>query len=205
MILEVAGGEAFEVVDKYNGDEESRTISFTKAYVNNLLGVNLSKDEINNILDRFEYKYEEKEDVYNVIVSPLRLDLVGPHDMAEEIGRIYGYDKVVPVLPKIDFGIKENDTWAKINFTKNYLSNNGYREVMNYTFVDKGDVEIMASASDKNFLRTNLTDGLNKSFELNKLNAPILGYEEIKIFEVGTIFPDGKEIINVCFKDKKEI
>jgi len=81
----------------------------------------------------------------------------------------------------------------------------GYSEVMTSSFSKKGEVEVLASASDKNFLRTNLTDGLKESLKLNQSNAALLGLDEIKIFEIGTIFKKGGEEMHVCYGNKKEI
>ena len=44
-------------------------------------------------------------------------------------------------------------------------------------------------ASNLGFLRTNLSDGIQKSLNLNEKNAPLLGVDEIKIFEIGKVFP----------------
>jgi phenylalanyl-tRNA synthetase beta subunit len=85
------------------------------------------------------------------------------------------------------------------------LLNDGYSEVMTYVFRDKGEVEVLASASDKKFLRTNLTDGLKESLKLNQINAPLLGMNEIKIFEIGTVFKKSGEEIHVAFANKKEV
>ena len=81
----------------------------------------------------------------------------------------------------------------------------GYSEVMTYTFCNKGDVEVLASASDKTRLRTNLADGLKASYQLNKNNMALLGMNEIKIFEIGTVFSKNNEQINVATADKKGI
>jgi phenylalanyl-tRNA synthetase beta chain len=205
LIKEVAGGEVSEFIDIYDNNEEVHEINFTENYLENMLGLKIPTDSINDILDRFGYKYTNDEGLYKVTIPYLRLDISGPHDMVEEIGRIYGYDKIIPILPKIDFNIKENKIWKNINITKDYLANLGYREVMNYAFSNKGEVEVMASASDKNFLRTNLTDGIKKSYELNKFNLPLLDCKEIKIFEIGTIFLKDAEEIRVAYGDKKEI
>ncbi len=66
-------------------------------------------------------------------------------------------------------------------------------------------MEVLASASDKKFLRTNLTDGLKESLKLNQLNLPLLGRKEVKIFEVGTVFKKDKEEVHVAFTEKKEV
>jgi len=205
LILEVAGGEAGELVDVYQGQEISKNIQFTRNYLNNLLGLEIPPAAIDDILHRFNYNFKLEGETYQVEISPLRLDLTGPHDLAEEIGRIYGYEKIIPTLPQADFHRQASLVWSQINLAKAYLSSQGFSEVMNYTFANKGEVEIMASASDKNFLRTNLIDGLKKSFELNKLNAPLFGQSEIKIFEIGTVFASGQETLMVGTAHKKEI
>ena len=121
------------------------------------------------------------------------------------MGRILGYDKVVPVLPKINFTPKINETWTKIASARNKLIADGYREVMTYAFTDKGDVQVLASASDKKYLRTNISEGLKKSIALNQINAPLLGIDKVKVFEIGTVFSKGKEIVNLAYGDKKNV
>jgi phenylalanyl-tRNA synthetase beta subunit len=85
------------------------------------------------------------------------------------------------------------------------LIENGYQEVMTYAFANTGVVEVLASASDKKFLRTNISDGLKESYEMNKLNAPYLNLNEIKIFEIGTVFTKNGEEVHVAYANKKEI
>jgi len=76
---------------------------------------------------------------------------------------------------------------------------------MTYVFKDQGEVEVMQSASDKKFLRTNLADGLKESLKLNQLNLPLLGMEEIKIFEIGTVFKKGGEEMHVAYNEGSKI
>ncbi|MDQ5971576.1 MAG: phenylalanyl-tRNA synthetase beta chain [Patescibacteria group bacterium] len=189
----------------YPNKQEERKISFTTEFVNKKVGGNITNDEVEQILKNYKFTYENNNGNFIVVVPSLRLDLENPIDMAEEIGRIYGYDKLVPVLPQISFQAKQNDTYQKILVVRNHLINEGYREVMTYAFGKKGEVEVMASASDKNFLRTNLTDGLKASFEMNRLNAPLLGIDAVKIFEIGNVFKKDKEEIHVACADKKGV
>jgi phenylalanyl-tRNA synthetase beta subunit len=125
--------------------------------------------------------------------------------MAEEIARIIGYDKIKPILPTPKGEIKENEIQKKITKARNILIENGYQEVMTYAFANTGVVEVLASASDKKFLRTNISDGLKESYEMNKLNSPYLNLNEIKIFEIGTVFTKNGEEVHVGFANKKEI
>lgn len=200
-----------EVVDHYKNVQEKKTISFTTEFINKKLGDNILDQDVEKILKNYNFKYVQVlPGQWEIEVPHLRLDLENAIDMAEEIGRIYGYDKLIPILPKISSKtLSLNSEYEKIKSARNYLLSEGYREVMTYSFTDKGKVEILKSASDKNFLRTNLTDGIKKSYEINKLNAPFLGLDEIKIFEIGSIFTknpnDYGEEVSVCFANKKEI
>jgi phenylalanyl-tRNA synthetase beta chain len=206
LIYEMCPEAVFEeIVDVYPQKQEVSKLSFSADRVSKILGLEVSGEEIKEILKRYNFEYTENAGKFEITVPPMRLDLNTEEDMTEEIGRILGYEKVKPILPKINFTSKVNEVYAKINFARNKLLNDGYSEVMTYAFRDKGEVEVLASASDKKFLRANLSDGLKESLKLNQSNALLLGINEIKIFEIGTIFKKDKEEMHVAYADKKEI
>jgi phenylalanyl-tRNA synthetase beta chain len=206
LIMEMCPDAVFEdIVDIYPEKQEIRKLSFSADKTSKILGLNISVDEIKDILDRYNFEYTENSGVFEITVPVMRLDLTIEEDMAEEIGRILGYDKVKPKIPEIDFKPKENGIYKKISWARSKLLSDGYSEVMTYIFRDKGEVEVEKSASDKKFLRTNLTDGLKESLKLNKINAPLLGLDEIKIFEIGTVFKKSGEEMCIAHGDKKEI
>jgi phenylalanyl-tRNA synthetase beta subunit len=205
LIMELCPEAVFEdIVDVGTKTQEEKKITFTTDFVNKKIGSNINDSNIENILKNYKYIYSREGENFTVTVPPMRLDLEIPEDMVEEIGRIYGYDKLNPRLPTINFKPKANEVYTSIQKARSYLISQGYREVMTYTFTDKGEVEVLASASDKKFLRTNLLDGLKKSYDLNKLNTILLNINEVKIFEIGTVFKNGNEIVNVAYVNKKE-
>lgn len=206
LILEICPEAGFEdVIDIYPNKQEERMVKVSKDYIDKVLGIEVPEKEFEKILSNYKFEFKKEGSEYSIKIPDLRLDLVNKEDFAEEIGRVYGYDKVKPELPKINFTPKKNEQYEKISNAREILINAGYREVMTYAFAEKGDVEVLASASDKKFLRTNLTDGLKKSHELNKVNAPFLGVDEIKIFEIGTVFAKDGEEVHICFANKKEV
>lgn len=211
LIFEMCPEAIFEdIVDVYPVKQEARKLSFSADRISKILGLKVSGKEIEDILKRYNFEFSppDKGDVgglFKIVIPPLRLDLAIEEDMAEEIGRILGYDKVRGNIPKINFKPKVNETYAKISWARNKLLNDGYSEVMTYTFCNKGEVEVQNSASDKKFLRTNLTDGLKESIKLNQLNAPFLGIDQVKVFEIGTVFKKSGEEMHVAYGDKKEI
>jgi len=205
LILQICSeAEIEEVVDYYPNKQQVKKIEFNTNFINKKLGSNISAEEIEKILKNYKYDHVRKEDSFEVIVPLLRLDLETDNDMVEEVGRVIGYDKIENKIPKIEFKPKINDIFYKILWARNKLLNEGYADVMTYTFREKGKVEVLASASDKKFLRTNLADGLKESYELNKLNAPLLDLDEIKIFEIGTIW-NPEEEIHIAYADKKGV
>ena len=213
LILEMCPEVEFEsIMDEGEKKNPERKISFSTEYISKMLGENIKEKNIENILKNYQYEFSQTPGVWQVEVPYWRLDISGPHDMAEEIGRIYGYDKITPQLPKdgpwggsLKDRPLDNPEWIKICSAKQKLIKDGYREIMTYGLIDKGEIELSASASDKNFLRTNLSDGLKESIKLNKLNLPLLDINELKIFEIGTVFLKSGEKMHVAWGDEKNI
>ncbi len=194
-----------EIVDVYPKKQEERKLKFSLKKIGDILGIEIRGNDVEDIFRRYNISYTQDGDMFEIVVPTMRLDLVIEEDMAEEIGRIMGYDKVKGNVPSINFTSKVNVTYAQIVAVRNKLISEGYSEVMTYSFRDRGDIEVLQSASDKKFLRTNLTDGLTESLKLNKVNAPLLELKEVKIFEIGNIFTKNGEETHVAYNEKDKI
>lgn len=205
LIMEMCPEVQFEdIVDTYPQKQEIRKLIFTADKISKILGLDVSVPEISDILKRYDIEHTEERGNFEITVPPMRLDLTIEEDIAEEIGRVLGYDKLKGSMPKIDFQPQQNETYAKIVWARHKLLSEGCSEVMTTSFKNKGKVSVMASASDKNYLRIDLTDGLKESIKLNQANAPLLGTDKVKIFEIGTVWTPGEEM-RVAYGDKKEI
>ncbi|MEI8270468.1 MAG: phenylalanine--tRNA ligase subunit beta [bacterium] len=211
LILEMCkSAKVEEVVDKYPKKTEKKTLTFSLSKISKILGLTVTDVEAENILKNFKREYKKSGDVFEMVVPDNRPDLASDEDMAEEIGRVIGYDKIKAELPVIKNVAKSDENFSKIMIAREKLLNDGYSEVMTYVF-GRGSlpagrqVEVLASASDKKFLRNNLTDGLLESLKLNQLNAPFLEMKEIKIFEIGTVFFKDREEMHVAYNEKKNI
>ncbi len=208
LLVEYGCTEFEDVVDIYNAKPETRKLSFRVSKISKILGLEVSTEQVEDILKRYNFVHENKGDEFEIVVPTMREDLQIEEDMAEEVGRIIGYDKVVPTIPKINFEPKVNETHQKIQQARAYLLSQGYSEVMTYSFAEKGEVEVLASASDKKFLRTNLQDGLLGSVAWNSSNLPLLGinkFKDLKIFEIGSVFSKNSEEIHVAFNNEEKI
>ena len=206
LVCEMCPDAIFEeIVDVYPKKVEQTIISISIDYINKRLGSNFTKEEIESVWGKLNFKYTEKDSIFEIEIPYLRIDLIGPHDLTEEVIRVLGYDKLQEKLPEIKIETKVNDKFSKMLFARRKLLNDGYSEIMTYVFRDSGEVEVLASASDKKFLRNNLKDGLLESLKLNQLNAPFLEMKEIKIFEIGTVFFKDGEEMHVAYNEKKNI
>ena len=194
-----------QIQDYYPKKSSQKTLSFNVAKVSKILGLDLSEEEVLNILSRYDMQPKSKGSEIEITIPMMRLDINTVQDVAEEIGRVIGYDKIEPVLPKIQTTDSLAGDYAKIALTRKYLISQGFSEVITYTFTNKGQISVLESASDKNYLRTNLADGLTESLKMNKLNAPLLDVEEVKVFEIGNVFTKEGEAIHVAWNEKKQI
>ncbi|MBP9821703.1 MAG: phenylalanine--tRNA ligase subunit beta [Candidatus Pacebacteria bacterium] len=218
LLVEMFPGAVFEdIVDIYTDVQEVKTISVSSDYINKKLGSNFSTEEIENVWKRLKFEYVKNEGEFTITQPALRLDLCEPHDFVEEVGRISGYDKIEASIPKLDWKPEINNVFYKTLAVKKHFIDLGHSEVMTYSFRNKGEVEMLKTASDKKFLRTNLKDGLTESLVMNTLNAPLLGIDQIKLFEIGTVFSKparttegvrsggDKEELHVAYNEKKQV
>ena len=90
---DVVGG----IVDVCAPMKENLKIPFDAAAINKLLGTDISKEEMLAIFDRIELKYDETAQMLEI--PSFRQDLLGQADIAEEVARFYGYDKIPVSLP----------------------------------------------------------------------------------------------------------
>ncbi len=159
----------------------------------------------------------DKEERFAVTVPKERLDLMATRsflvsgikeDLIEEIGRIYGYRNIKATKPaKSTKKLINDEKFDKANKIRESLVKEGFSEVMTYTFVNKGEIELKNPiAEDKKFLRDNLINGLDTSIISTIIhNAPLLGLNKIKIFEIGTVFKKNSEEIYVAVRESKDL
>ncbi len=135
----IGAGEAVnEKIDVYPTKQKINKIKLNVDKINNLLGINISKEEMIKILNKLEIKVEN-----DMAIAPyFRRDLEFVADLAEEIVRFYGYDKLETTLINADttLGIrnKEQNIEKKI---KEILVSSGFSEIYTYGFVSSMDLE----------------------------------------------------------------
>lgn len=200
LVVELGAGEVVgNTVDVYSKVKEPRKIPFDCGKVNDLLGTDLSLEEMLKYLEALDLVYnpETKE----VTVPTFRQDLEGPADLAEEVARFYGYDNIPTTLPtgeatagKLSFKLRvEAEARATAEFC-------GFSEGMTFSFESpkvfdkllipendplRNTITIMNPlGEDFSIMRTLPMHGMLTSLSINYNRRN----KDIKLYELATVY-----------------
>lgn len=188
--------KAGPLVDIYPQPAHKTALSVDLSAINKRLGVEVPKDEAVAILRRLSIEVAEDGNDLTLTIPYERLDLAIPEDIVEEIGRLYGYEKIEDRLPPTGVRPIIDKRNYYVEKVRDILQSLGFSEVYLYSLVSEGDFEIeLPLSEDKKFLRTSLLPGIQKALALNVHNAPLLGMSQIKLFEFGNVFPNDGEVL----------
>jgi phenylalanyl-tRNA synthetase beta subunit len=205
LILELAGGELAGFVDVYPKPQQEKRVSVSVEQINSVLGTTLTPAEVADVFARLGLAYREEGGMFEVVVPFERLDLEIAEDLVEEVGRIVGYEHVPSAeLPAFDKAPEVTETFASAEAAREQLVAQGYSEVFTSVFADKGERAVLNKVdSVRPFLRASLTPGLEAALEKNKQSKDLLGLTEIKLFEIGIVWKDGKEVLMLGMVNEK--
>ena len=185
-----------------NVDKTPKIVEFKAEDVNKLLGINISTKDMEVELDRldFKYTYNENTDMFKVIIPNRRLDIdPNVNDIAEEIGRLYGYHNLVSTLPRIP--LRKGEYVGDVKYRKlvsKRLRTLGLNECKTYTLTspemaklfkyDNKENVILPNpmSMDKSVVRTSILPSLLNTYEYNKARKvnDILLYEISKVYDI---------------------
>ncbi|MCD5381393.1 MAG: phenylalanine--tRNA ligase subunit beta [Candidatus Pacebacteria bacterium] len=193
LILDITDGEYEGTVDEYLVKQELVSVNVSVDKVNQLLGLSLEADEIKSIIERTGAKVEAVADAFVCTAPWERTDLIIEEDYVEEVGRLNGLDNIKSVVP-------DTVPLTEINAQQYYgdkireaLTSVGFSEVITTSFQKKGKLQLFnALASDKSYLRKNLTKNLTDTLAANFAHTDLLGTTDVRMFEIGTVFTLGE-------------
>ena len=180
-------------------DKTDQVVKFYPEDVNKILGITISEDDMKVELGRLDFKYELKDGMFTVTIPKRRLDIdPNVNDIAEEIGRLYGYQNLVstlPVLPTKRGEYKGDVKYRKI--VSKRLRSLGLNEAKTYTLTSpdmaklfnyEGKEQVVLPnpmSIDKSVVRTSLIPSLLNVYDYNKKRKvkDILLYEIAKTYD----------------------
>lgn len=178
------------VGDTYITKPVQRTITVTAAEITRMLGIEVAAAEISDVMSRMNCAVATEGETIRITPPSERFDLVIPEDIADEIGRIRGYNSFPGVLPPaFEHAQVQDPLFYYGEKVKTALVAMGYSEVLLYTFGAAGSLEIAKPlAEDKAWLRQNLSSRMADKLVTNRRNADLLELDVIKLAEVGQVF-----------------
>ena len=207
IIQEVAGGEILEgVVDNYPVPYKKKTATLNFERLNRFVGKNIPRETVIGILTRLEIEVVDNGETLTLTAPTYRDDLENEQDYFEEVIRMYGFDNIENILPKLDISEKPViDTTKLSTQVKLIAANAGLKEVINYSFVPKDAMEKIKYTSVE---RENLIDLLRPITEDFVTLRPTLLYSllknakenmnrnvtSIRFFEVSRTFVKAEEL-----------
>ncbi|MGD0328342.1 MAG: phenylalanine--tRNA ligase subunit beta [Minisyncoccia bacterium] len=199
LIQKIAGGEVIGVVDKYPTPAgENKKVFASLEKINGVLGSDFSKEEVRNVFKRLDLDTKVEGKTFTITPPFERTDLTIPEDLAEEVGRIIGYDKISPQKLPALAAAPDQARFRGIEKMKDQLVEQGFTEISTQSFAEKGDI-YLANPLDKTkpALRKSSDENMKEALERAKNYAPLVlaPNQKLKLFEIGTVFPkEGEQL-----------
>ena len=210
LMIALAGGDApNDGIDCYPGQTNRAVIHLCVARTNDLLGIQLTAEEIANLLESIGIGcHIVSTDKLTIVPPSFRIDIEREADLVEEIARLYGYNNIPATLPEVKLSYPEQDSnrVRRLALARRLITI-GYTEAINYSFIAEKHAEMMNIAEDderftpvrllnplsedQSVMRTMLLPGLLENVKRNINHQKTA----IKMFEIGKIFtPVGNDI-----------
>lgn len=208
LLVEYADAKRLEETKQY-GREHYESISFdvNLQRINTLLGTDFKEDEVMNVLYNLHLMPKKQGDNIHVSIPSYRKDLCIEADIAEEIIRILGYDRLTSTMPSTTSTLGALNKRQKLRRKIQYvLSDIGYNEAITYTLVSDqkiqdavmGEKEVYELASpmseDRRYIRNSILPSLLDSIAYNQARS----LRDIALFEISNVYGIGKVEERLC-------
>ena len=146
LVVQIGAGEEVKgKVDVYPTKQNIPQVKLDVARINNLLGLELSEKSMIEILQKLDMKVEN-----GYVIPPyFRTDIECVADVAEEVARFYGYDKIGSTLIEAETTLGIRTKAQKIqDKIKEALVSKGLSEIYTYGFYNPSDLDKCCIAED---------------------------------------------------------
>ncbi len=179
-------------------EKKEKVVKFKACDINKLLGITISTDDMKVELGRLDFDYKLDEEKFTVTIPNRRLDIdPNVNDIAEEIGRLYGYHNLVSTLPSIP--VKKGEYIGDVKYRKTIskrLRTLGLNECKTYTLTsadmaklfkydNKEQISLPNPMSyDKSVIRTSILPSLLNTYNYNKARK----VNDVNIYEISKTY-----------------
>ncbi len=177
-------------------------VPVTTEFINARLGLSLSAEDMSALLENVECRVVIDGDTLTITAPFWRTDIETREDVVEEVGRLYGFDRLPLELPERSITPVQNDElFALKSRLRATLARSGANELLTYSFVhgdlldkvgqDKTKAFSLSNAlsPDLQYYRLSLTPSLLAHVHTNIKS----GYDEFALFELGKAHVHGEQ------------
>lgn len=192
---------ASNIIDIYPMHYETKAVALTKKKLDQYMGVDIGLTKAKEILELLGLETNIMENMLQAKVPSKRAeDIQSEEDLIEEIGRIWGYNRLPSILPPSNIAAKPHLQFFWQEKIKDYLKYQGFYEVYTYSMISKADLAAAgfypAEAlkirnplnSELEYMRPTLLPSLLKVLAKNKDRK-----SDTKIFELANIYLPKKD------------
>lgn len=198
LLLEYADASGLEDTAIFGSNHyEPISITVNLPRINHLLGTDFSMPEVLDVLQRLSLEPVQNEQNITLTIPSYRQDLRIEADIAEELIRIIGYDRLNATLPTMPATMGALDARQQLRRRfRQVLSDNGYQEAITYTLVSDQMIEdaVMAlpdpihlaapMSEDRKTVRTGILPSLLGSIAYNQNRS----VKDIALFEISNVY-----------------
>lgn len=198
LILDICGGTAGSVVAAVAPEHlpQRQAVTLRPKKLASLIGIDFTATQIEGFLSKLGFPFRHDDGVFVVTPPARRFDIEIEQDLIEEVARLYGYDNVParpPLATATMLGATEKQRDAMT--LRHAVAARGYREVINYSFVDAAwEADFCANtspvalanpiASQMSVMRSSLIGGLVANLMTNRKRQ----IDRVRVFEIGSCF-----------------
>ena len=202
LIVELGCGEVVSgTVEEGLPIKPLRVLPFEPAKYNALLGTSVTEEQMLAIFKKLEVEVRDGKDGKELVIPSFRQDLAGRADMAEEVARFFGYDKIPTTLPKGE------TTTGKLSFklrieqkARDIAEYCGFSQGMTYSFESpKVFNKLLLDADDKARAAITIANPLGEDFSIMRtlsLNGMLTSLstnynrrnKNVRLYELGNIY-----------------
>jgi len=199
LVIEICGTPATRVGpvdDQIVRLPERRPVRMRVSRCRKVIGVDVPEGEMAQAFDRLGLRHVRDGDAFVVTPPPFRFDLTIEEDLIEEVARIWGFDRIPAEPPRARAAMRARaETSLSAHALRTGMAQAGYREVINFSFVDASwEMDFAANADpirvvnpiaeQYGVMRSSLIGGLIAVLKFN-LNRQAT---RVRIFELGRVF-----------------
>lgn len=210
LMRKLSGGKIAQgIADLYPVKQKTVAVEITPAEVERIIGMEVSRERIVEILESLEFACEVKDELIHATVPWHRLDVEYPADLVEEIARVIGYGSIPATLMRDELPPqRRNLSLEGEERVRDILVGCGLDEVITYSLTSLKSVSKLglsgADLEEKNYIKISNPLSSEREYMRRTLMASLLETvrdnlryaERVSIFEVARVYlpREGKEL-----------